>query len=51
VAGDPRRIVLADRQEIAVVYGGASAFASVPSAYAKRWPVGCGGPGEPACIS
>lgn len=51
VTGDPRRIVLADREEIAVVYGGASAFRSVPSTYAKRWPVGCGGPGESACIS
>jgi len=51
VPGDPRRLVLADRQEIAVVYGGASAFRSVPSRYAKRWPVGCGGPGERACIS
>jgi len=51
VTGDPRRVVLADRQEIAVVYGTESAFRSVPSRYAKRWPVGCGGPGEPPCIS
>jgi hypothetical protein len=51
VGGDPRGLVLRDRQEIAVVFGGPRAFGSVPSSYAKRWPVGCGGPGEPACIS
>jgi hypothetical protein len=51
VSGDPRRLVLADRQEIAVVYGRPSAFRVVPSTYRKRWPVGCGGPAEPACIS
>jgi hypothetical protein len=51
IRGDPRRLVLRDRQEIAVVFGGRSAFASVPNSYAKRWPVGCGGPGERACVS
>ena len=51
VHGDPRRIVLADRQEIAVVFGTARDFVSVPKAYDKRWPVGCGGPGERACVS
>jgi hypothetical protein len=49
--GDPRRLVLLDRQEIAVVFGDAGAFGSVPSAYTKRWPLGCGGPGERACVS
>jgi hypothetical protein len=51
VGGDPRGLVLRDRQEIAIVFGGPDAFNSVPSSYAKRWPVGCGGPGERACIS
>jgi hypothetical protein len=51
VAGDPRRIALLDRQEIAVVFGDAGAFRSVPSAYTKRWPLGCGGLGERSCIS
>ena len=39
VTGDPRAVVLAERQEIAVVFG--SDFGSVPSRYAGRWP----GPG------
>jgi hypothetical protein len=48
VTGDPRAIVLAERQEIAVVFG--SDFGSVPSRYAGRWPgPGCGGPGEKSC--
>jgi len=51
VSGDPRGVVLTDRQEIAVVFGGLGDVRSVPSTYAKRWPVGCGGPGEQACIS
>jgi len=51
VARDPRRLVLLDRQEIAVVFGDAGAFGSVPSTYTKRWPIGCGGPGERACVS
>jgi hypothetical protein len=51
VGGDPRRVVLTDGQEIAVVYGGPAAFGAVPSTYAKRMPVGCGGAGERACIS
>jgi hypothetical protein len=50
VSGDPRRFVLADRQEIAVVFGGPGAFRAVPSTYGKRWAVGCGGQAEPACI-
>lgn len=50
VSGDPRRFVLADRQEIAVVFGGPGDFRSVPTTYSKRWPVGCGGQTEPACI-
>ncbi len=49
-SGDPRHIVLTDRQEIAVVFGGASDVRSAPSTYSKRWPVGCGGHAEPACI-
>jgi hypothetical protein len=50
VSGDPRRIVLTNRQEIAVVFGGRSDFRSAPSAYTKRWPAGCGGRAEPPCI-
>jgi hypothetical protein len=50
-AGDPRRIVLANRQEIAVVYGGPGAFASVPATWTGGWPgAGCGGPGEHSCL-
>jgi hypothetical protein len=51
VSGDPRRLVLGNRQEIAVVFGGAGDFGSVPSEYAKQWPAGCGGHGEPSCLS
>ena len=51
LARDGSALVLRDRQEIAVVFGDTDAFGSVPSTYRKRWPVGCGGPGEPACIS
>lgn len=48
VTGDPRAVVLAERQEIAVVFG--SDFGSVPSRYTGRWPgPGCGGPGEKPC--
>jgi hypothetical protein len=50
VPGDPRRIVLADREEIAVVFGGAGDFGSVPRSYGKRWPAGCGGPGGRSCL-
>jgi hypothetical protein len=47
---DPRAIVLTNRQEIAVVFGGPGAFASVPSTYKGGWPgLGCGGPGEFSC--
>ena len=48
--GDPRKVVLADRQEIAVVFAGPADFRSIPTTYGKRWPVGCGGQAEPACI-
>jgi len=50
VTGDPRALALLDRQEIAVVFGGSGAFRSVPSTYRRRWPLGCGGPGERACV-
>jgi hypothetical protein len=50
VFGNPRRLALADRQEIAVVFGTPGDFRTVPSTYSKRWPVGCGGQAEPACI-
>ncbi len=50
VSGDPRSIVLTNRQEIAVVFSGPRDFSSVPSTYAKRWPVGCGGLGERSCF-
>jgi hypothetical protein len=46
--GDPRRIVLTNRQEIAVVFGSGR----VPSAYRGGWPgAGCGGVGERSCVS
>jgi hypothetical protein len=46
--GDPRRIVLRNRQEIAIVFGSGR----VPSAYTGGWPgAGCGGAGERSCIS
>jgi hypothetical protein len=51
VFGDPRRIVLTNRQEIAVVFGAASEFGSVPSTYSGGWPGGgCGGAHEPNCL-
>ena len=37
VTGDPRAMVLTDRHEIAVVYGGPGDFGSVPSTY-TAWP-------------
>jgi hypothetical protein len=50
VPGDPRRIVLTNRQEIAVVFGAAGDFGSVPATYTGGWPgLGCGGPGEFKC--
>jgi hypothetical protein len=48
---EPRKLVLEDRQEIAVVFGDVDDFHSVPSTYDKRWPTGCGGPGERPCIT
>jgi hypothetical protein len=49
VAGDPRRIVLGNRQEIALVFGGPGDFAELPE-YHGGWPGrGCGGTGEPSC--
>ncbi len=49
--GNPRRIVLTNHQEIAVVYGSRGGFGSVPSSYRGGWPgVGCGGVGEPSCF-
>lgn len=38
VSGDPRRVVLANRQEIAVVFARAGGFGAVPSSYAGGWP-------------
>ena len=50
VSGDPRSIVLTNRQEIAVVFGGPGDFGSVPSTYKGGWPgLGCGGVGEFKC--
>jgi hypothetical protein len=46
--GDPRAVVLGNRQEIAVVFGSGRA----PSAYEGGWPgAGCGGAGERSCVS
>ncbi len=51
VSGDPRRLVLTNHLEIAVVFGSANDFGSVPSTYTGGWPGGgCGGPGEPSCL-
>ena len=50
-AGDPRRVLLGDHQEIAVVYGGPGAFGSVPGTFRGGWPgLGCGGHGEHSCL-
>jgi hypothetical protein len=46
-AGDPRRIVLTNHQEIALVAG----RGRPPSRYTGGWPGGgCGGAGEPSCL-
>jgi hypothetical protein len=51
VTGDPRRLVLRNRQEIAVVFGRTGDFARVPATYEGGWPgAGCGGPGERSCL-
>jgi hypothetical protein len=50
ISGNPRKIVLTNGLEIAVVFGGPADFGSVPSRYTLRWPVGCGGPGERSCF-
>jgi len=51
VSRDPRSIVLTNRQEIAVVFGGPSEDGSVPSTYTGGWPgLGCGGAGEHSCL-
>jgi hypothetical protein len=45
-AGDPRRVVLGNHQEIAVIFGSGHA----PKRYRGVWPgAGCGGGGEPSC--
>ena len=50
VAGDPRQIVLGNRQEIALVFGSAGDSGSVPTRYTGGWPgPGCGGAGEAPC--
>ncbi len=50
-SGSPRNVVLTNHQEVALVFGGASAFRSVPSTYTGGWPgVGCGGKGETSCL-
>jgi hypothetical protein len=46
-SGDPRRIVLTNHQEIALVFG----RGHVPTRYNGGWPGGgCGGSGEPPCV-
>ena len=51
VSRDPRSVVLTNRQEIAVVFGGPGEYSSVPSTYTGGWPGrGCGGPGERSCL-
>ena len=50
-AGDPRGIVLTNRQEIALVFGMQSDVGAVPAEYSGGWPgAGCGGPGERSCL-
>jgi hypothetical protein len=50
--GNPRAVVLRDREEIAVLYGRAGDFTYVPSRYTGGWPgVGCGGSGERSCLA
>ena len=50
-ARNPRAVVLGNRQEIAVVFGGPGAFRSVPTRYTGGWPgLGCGGSGENSCL-
>jgi hypothetical protein len=50
-AGNPRAIVLTDRQEIALVFGRGSDFRAVPAHYTGGWPgLGCGGSGETSCF-
>ena len=49
IGGDPRRIVLGNRQEIALIFGSQGDFADIPT-YRGGWPgLGCGGKGEPSC--
>jgi hypothetical protein len=51
VSRDRQSIVLSNRQEIAVVFGGPGDFGSVPSTYTGGWPgLGCGGAGERSCL-
>jgi hypothetical protein len=50
-AANPRAVVLGNRQEIAVVFGGPDALRSVPAGYRGGWPgLGCGGSGESPCL-
>jgi hypothetical protein len=51
VKGDPRNVVLTNRQEIAVAYGTPAQLRAAPSRYTKGWPgAGCGGAGERSCL-
>ena len=48
---NPRAVVLGNREEIAVVFGGPAAFGSIPTRYTGGWPgLGCGGAGESSCL-
>ncbi len=50
-ARNPRAVVLGNREEIAIVFGGPGAFRSVPTGYTGGWPgLGCGGSGESSCL-
>jgi hypothetical protein len=50
-SGNPRRVVLRNHQEVAVVYGGNSDFAAAPKRFTGGWPgLGCGGRGELSCL-
>jgi hypothetical protein len=50
-AASPRAVVLGNREEIVVVFGGPAALRSVPASYHGGWPgLGCGGSGEAPCV-
>jgi len=50
-SGDPRSVVLTNRQEIAVLFGPTRDLRSPPARFTGGWPgLGCGGVGEASCL-